>query len=180
MLLIGAMMWLLVRFRAHHDRLARAAHSDAPLDLDGAAPPIAVVLLRRWDAAARNAMRVAATLAPDVVALQVVTGDGEIDDLSARWRDLAEIPAETHGRARPRLVVLRSRYRRFYSPLLRFVKRLCEREPARPVAVVVPELTPRRWYNYVFRGRTASFVRALFLFRGHANVLVVSTPYYVS
>lgn len=93
--------------------------------------------------------------------------------------ELAEAPARQQGMNPPRLAVLRSEYRQLFAPLLGFVTGLAEQHPDRQIAVIVPELVELRWYHYLLHNHTASIIKALLLYRGGPQIVIVSTPWYL-
>jgi hypothetical protein len=135
--------------------------------------------MRRWDAVSLKALRFSLGFAEEVVAVQVLTGDREVDDLQGRWRELAEAPALAQGLKAPKLVVLRSDYRQLFAPLLKYVSELAEQHADRQVAVVIAELVEPRWYHYLLHNHTASLLRALLIFRGGPQIVVISAPWYL-
>lgn len=137
------------------------------------------VAIRRWDLAAQMGLRFALRLSEDIYAFQVLLGDPRSEDLTGEWPDLVETPAKENGVKPPRLVVVHSRYRRLFKPLLRFVTTVARAHPDRQVAVVVPEVVESRWYHYLLHNHTASILKALLLFRGGKGVVVISTPLYL-
>lgn len=177
--LVAAMVMVFKKVRSHYDFIAKVTATDASLAVGPPHEPLAVVPMRRWDAVALKAMAFAIGFADEVIAVQVLTGDRHVDDLTERWNDLAVEPLRKKGRAAPRLVVLRSEYRRLYAPLLDFVRKLETEHPDRPIAVIVSELVEPRWYEELFHSHTASLMKALLLFRGGPQTVVVSTPWYV-
>jgi amino acid transporter len=179
LLLIGAMLALFRQVRRHFVFLSRATATSASLEIGPPRPPLAVVPLRRWDAVALKALRFAVGFAPDVIAVQVLTGDREVDDLSARWEQLAREPARRLAIKPPDLVVLRSDYRHLFTPLLDFVSELAREHPDRQVAVIVPELVERRWYHFLLHNHSASLLKTMLLIRGGPQVVIVSTPWYL-
>jgi amino acid transporter len=179
LLLIGATLLLFLRVRRHHDHLARATAQEGTLDLRPSARPIAVVPLRRWDAVAAKGLHFAVGLAEEVVAVQILTGDREIDDLAERWEELVVAPAERAGVRPPRLLVRKSEYRLLFEPLLEIVTELELLHPERQVAVVVPELVGWRWYHHLLEARTASLLKLLLLFRGNPRIVIVNIPWYL-
>ena len=76
-------------------------------------------------------------------------------------------------------MVLRSEYRQLFAPLLSFITELTEQHPDRQVAVIIPELVERRWYQYLLHNQTASVLKALLLFRGGPQIVVVNLPWYL-
>jgi hypothetical protein len=124
-------------------------------------------------------MRFALGLSEDIVVVQVLTGDRDVDDLTARWEEVAVRPVVAEGRRPPRLVVLRSEYRQLYAPLLDLVGRLEKDCGDRPIAVVVPELVEARWYHHFLHNHTASMMKALLLYRGGPQTVIVNVPFYL-
>lgn len=89
-----------------------------------------------------------------------------------------EEPARQAGGAVPKLVVVRSPYREFFGPLLEYVNKLSRQHRQRQIAVIVPELVEKRWYNFLFRHR-ATLLRELLLLHGGPQIVVVSAPWYM-
>jgi hypothetical protein len=80
----------------------------------------------------------------------------------------------------PELVVQRSQYRELFGPLLEFVRKLEQENPERQVAVIVPELVERRWYQYLLHRNSASLLKALLTLRGGPQIVIVSAPWYLA
>ena len=180
-LIVLALVALFLGVRRHHDFVLRATRTDDALDVCHAPrAPLAVVPMRAWNAESLKALHFAIGFAPDVVALQVLTDDHQADDLTNRWAELVERPARRLGLATaPRLVVLRSEYRRLYAPLFEYVKRMVDQHRDRQVAVVVPETIEPRWWDYFLGSHRSAWVRDLFLLRGDPQIAVVSAPFYL-
>lgn len=176
-LLVLAMLAVFRQVRRHYDFIAAATSTDAPLDI-APKPPIAVVPLRRWNAVSLKGLRFALSTTSEIIAVQVLTGDREVDDLTSRWDELIK-PVVDAGVCRPRLVVLRSEYRRLFEPLVSYIMQLAEQEPDRQIAVVVSELIEARWYQRLLHNQTATLIRALLLFRGGPQIVVITTPWYL-
>jgi len=174
--LVAAMMALFRSARAHYDLIARVTTTPAPPALVAPRSPLAIVPMRRWDAVSVKAMSFALGISEDVVAVQVLTGDRGVDDLTRQWPELARVDG---GRPAPRLVVLRSEYRQLFAPLLDFVGRVEKEHPNRPIAVVVGELVEPRWYHHFLHGHTASLMKAMLLFRGSPQTVIVNLPWHL-
>ncbi len=59
------------------------------------------------------------------------------------------IPAEKQRIEPPQLKIIASPYQRFLEPLLDYVAEVKREKPDRTIAVVVPELVQRHWYDYL-------------------------------
>jgi amino acid transporter len=179
LLLLGLMLTLFVLVRRHYDFLAEATRlSSAPFAIRLQKPPIAVLPLRRWDAVSLKALQLAMTFSPEVVVVQVLTGDRAVDDLSDRWASV-EQPARAAGLAPPTLVVLQSEYRSLFEPLFGYIEELAARDRERQIAVIIPQLVERRWYQMLLHGQTAGILKARLLMRGGPQVVVINTPWYL-
>jgi amino acid transporter len=181
LLVIPSLVWLFRGVRGHQAELARLDAPPAPIRLDGLAPPIAVVPLTRLDRAGQAALRFAGAISPDVYAVQVLAGEPEPDSLERAWRAEVSPAAQAAGRPPPALVILRAPFREFYGPLLDWVETLAAREANRTIAVVVPELIVRHWYDVFVRGRP-TLLKGLIAMRGNPrivaiNVLTPADPY---
>lgn len=163
----------------YYARLERRSALRGPIDLHPLAPPRVLVPIRRWDRAAQRALRFAVTLSPDVSVLQVLTSDRQEDDLSARWTDLIERPAEDAGVPAPRLVVLASEFRALYQPILDYVRSVEDADPGRQVAVVVPQIVQPRWYHVFLHTNTAALLKTLLTLEGGPRVVVISAPWHL-
>jgi hypothetical protein len=58
-------------------------------------------------------------------------------------------PVRTAGLTPPKLEIVHSPYRKFLDPLLEFVERQKRDFPTRQIAVIVPEVVKRRWWQYL-------------------------------
>jgi hypothetical protein len=57
--------------------------------------------------------------------------------------------------------------------------REAKKNPDRPIAVVIPELVEKRWYNYFLHNQRAAVLKAMLYFLGSKNIVVVNVPWYV-
>jgi amino acid transporter len=169
--IVAAFCAVLHRVRRHYDAIARATAAAPALDTTAIEPPIAIVPLRRWDALGAKALRLALQLAGEVVAVQVLTHDREIEDLTSRWDSIAG------GHAR--LETVRSEYRDLHGSLKQYVNRIAAAYPRRQVVVVIPELIEPRWHQLVFHNHTPAALRRKLLREGSPQVVVVSAPWHL-
>jgi len=176
---VTGIVLVLTKIRAHYDRIEETTDTELSLEAGPIEPPVVVVPLRRWDAIALKALRLALRLGREVTVVQVLTHDREIEDLTERWESLVDRPARKAGFTAPRLVVLRSHYRELFGPLLTFIHELADAHPKRQVAVVIPELVEPRWYHYLLHNHTPTLLRTLLINRGGPQVVVVSTPWHL-
>jgi hypothetical protein len=162
---------LLRRVRGHYDSVDAATRTDETLAIGRVEPPVAVVPLRRWDALALKALRLARQLGGEVLAVQVLTRDRDVDDLAPRWHELAGpgIKLET----------IREEYRELEEPLLAYVQRVAAAYPHSQIVVVIPELVEARWYQFALHSHTSAMLRRALLHKGGPQVVVLSAPWHV-
>jgi hypothetical protein len=178
-LIIPALVLFFRWVRGHEERIDRETDVSGPLQLDQPPPPIVIVPLKRLNRVARKALRLAISMSPDVQVVQVFAEDLAMDDLRRDWRNTVECPLREAGFRAPQLVLLRSPYREFFGPLLRHVREQVDANPRRYVAVVVPELVDRKWYDLFLGSHRATLLKGLLWLRGGPRVLVINTPWYL-
>jgi amino acid transporter len=175
MLVILALVALFASLRAHYERIERAICTNEPLAVGTPPCALALVPMQQWNKVTARTLRWALGFTPDVVAVQVLIEHAE-DDLEDRWPRLVE-PLERAGRTPPKLVVLRSDYRRLLAPLVAFIAKVAAEHPDRQLAVVVPQLVEYRWYRALVPFDLAAVLRSELLVRGGPPIVIVSAPW---
>jgi amino acid transporter len=172
-LAIGGLLLLFARHRAQICAREDVTAEALPLDMSGLTAPIVIVPLRRLNLAGRAALRFAMTLSADVTALQLIGADIDEHDLTADWTRLIDEPCRAAGRPSPRLLILRSNFRRVVAPIVDHARRLREIHPERVILVVLAEPTGRHWYHVLLRNHTASAVKTRLRFTAESGIAVV-------
>jgi len=179
MLLIPGLLALMVSVRRHYHRVALETSSPTPLELKELSPPLVVVPIQRWGRVAKKALRFALEISPEVRAVHVDCGEETIT-LREEWSRCVEEPAKQAGVPTPDLVVLTSPYRAILTPLLDYILEVERNNPNRQVAVLIPELVERHWYDYLLHNKRAQVLKALLLVRGNQRIVVISVPWYLT
>jgi amino acid transporter len=177
-LAIPPVMYMFLRIRRYNDWIDRRVEEQKPLSTANMPAPIVVVPLRRLDSVTRKALRLALKLSDDIYAVQVIAEEMKTQDLSGQWGKLVEGPARKYGHAVPKLEVVVSPYREFYGPFLKYIKKLCKENKNRPIAVIIPELVEKKWYNFLFQHR-ATLLKELLLLYGGPQIVIVNAPWYI-
>src|SRR5262249_23074468 len=154
LLMAGAAL-LFQRVKRDYEDVDRQTRVDGPLELHNLTRPIVGVPIKGLNKGARKGLEFAMTISSEVHAVQIAGLEDETSDLRRRWRDLVETPAQEHGYSVPTLVVLRSAYRKLVEPLMGYLHALNREHPQRRIAVLIPELVERRWYQFALHGHTA-------------------------
>jgi hypothetical protein len=147
-------------------------------------PPVAIVPIRRWDQLSRKAVEYALRLSPDVAALHITKlGGPDVDEegtqLERKWKEFVEEPAKELGLKPPQLQTVRSEYRSMVSPLLKAIKAIDDRDPNRPVIVILPELIEGSWWGYLMHTHRERRLRARLLRFGGPRISVASVPWQI-
>jgi hypothetical protein len=177
-IVIPALVMFFRRMKEYNERLAAVTRAEGPIDVANLKAPIVVIPLRRLDQVGQKALRFALTISPEIYVVQVLAEELDTEDLQARWRERVEEPVRDRLSATPpRLVLIRSPYRRFFERFLAWLRELTATRPDRQVIVLIPELVQRRWYQFVVSHR-AMRLKAQLLLKGGPHVSVMSTPWY--
>lgn len=178
-LVVPAFVLIFSQIRRFQEAIDREVDVEGPLQLDEPPAPVIVVPLKRLDRVGRKALRLAASMSPDVHVLHVLTQEPNMDPLPARWAQYVETPFREAGINPPRLVTIASEYREFFDPLLKYVRDLAAENPRRYVGVLVPELVERRWYHFLLHSHRATLLKGLLLLRGGSQVVIINTPWHL-
>jgi amino acid transporter len=163
----------------HYGQVSRQLACLRPLDLDDLAPPLVLVPVHAWNLLVEKALRFGLRISPEVMALHVGLDEGAQQALREQWQQEVEEPALRAGHPAPRLVVLSSPYRRFFNPILDFVTQLETDHPTRQIAVIIPELVQRRWYESLLHNHRAEVLKALLLLRDDERLVIINVPWYL-
>jgi amino acid transporter len=177
-LLIAGMIALMLWVRRNYRLTAAQICDCAPVDPKSVEPPIVVVPIPEWNTVTDCAMRFALGLSSDIRAIHVATED-EHCVLEEQWHSLVETPLLEAGRTPPKLVMLDSPYRMVLNPIVEYVQQVAQEHPGRQVAVVVPELVQRRWYQHFLYNERAELLKALLLLKGDKRIVLINVPWYL-
>ncbi|MCL4466806.1 MAG: APC family permease, partial [Chloroflexi bacterium] len=161
-----AMMWGIRRHYCEFEDLLTLERPDAALPPPKL--PHVVVPVGRLDRAVLQALAFARSMSPDVKAVHVSNDHEEAEQMKRRWeRWGGEVP----------LVIVESPYRALIPPLLSYVDALNRQDPGRPITVVLSEIVPRHFWEYVLHNQTALRLKIPLFFR--PTTIVVDVPYHL-
>jgi len=175
---IPTILLLMRAVRRHYDRIGRELASSRPLPTSKLKPPIVAVPIEGWNKVTEKALRFALTLSPDIIALQVSTSD-EPHDLETRWTTLVADPTREAGLPVPRLKVLRSPYRAVVHPTVEYIHKLEREHPNREIAVLIPQLVERHWYEYFLHRQRGELLAALLLLEDEPRINIINVPWHL-
>jgi hypothetical protein len=79
----------------------------------------------------------------------------------------------------PELVTLRSPYRLVLTPILNYILDLERQHTDRRIAVIVPNLVERHWYQRYLHNRSGELLTSLLLRKGDRRIVIVNVPWYL-
>jgi hypothetical protein len=164
--------------RGHYDRAGKELASPFPLPTENLEPPLVVVPIEGWNKVTQKALRFALTLSSDILAIAVDTSD-EPQNLETQWKDLVENPTRRAGLPVPQLKILPSPYRAVVHPTLDFVRKLERENPDRAIAVVIPNLVERHWYEYFLHRQRGELLSALLLLEDEPRINIINVPWHM-
>jgi amino acid transporter len=178
-LLIPALVAMMKAIARQYKRIGRELKSQEPIDFSSSKPPLVLLPIANWDKATKKAMCVAFELSHEVRVIHIQVGEHDGADLEDAWDQLVVAPARAAGIPPPQLELRPSPYRRILTPIVEIIRREAKQHPERQIAVVIPELVEKRWYNYLLHNQRAAVLKAMLYFLGDKNIIVVNVPWYV-
>ena len=177
-ILVPLIIGIMASVKRHYKRVKIETADPTPLRLTGLEPPIVVIPMARWDKIGEKAMRFGMLMSP-VVKVVHVSSSEEFDSVESVWENLVLKPVREHGCAEPELVMVHSTYRTILSPLMDFILKLEDENPGRKIAVLLPELVVRHWWENLLHNQRVQLLKLLLLLKGNQRIVVVNIPWYL-
>ena len=177
-LLVPSLVFLMLAVGRHYRKIEREIAAPGNLKLEHLQEPMVIVPIIEWSSVAENALRLAMTLSRDVEVLHIESED-DTNSLKRLWPARVEEPAREAQQAVPRLTVLASPFRFVVQPIIDHVLEIERKNPDRTIAVLLPELVERQWYQYFLHNQRARILAALLLTQGTHRIVIVNVPWYL-
>jgi hypothetical protein len=113
-----------------------------------------------------------------VIALHVDHSERK-SDFPDRWEAFIACPAIQAGSRSPELAIIESPYRLVITPILDYVLTLERRHMDRQIAVVIPNLVERRWYQRFLHNQRGELLSAMLLLNGNHRTVIVNVSWYL-
>jgi amino acid transporter len=177
-ILVPALMSVMVAVRHHYDGVAREVAVEGPMRMENLAEPLIIIPVDRWSRISEKALRFAMKLSDQVQAVHV---DAEecYEEVSRNWQQNVGGPFARAGRAVPELVFLESPYRFVLTPLLDYIGKVERECPDRQIAVLVPELVVKHWWQTPLHNQRARMLKMLLTVQRNHRIMVISLPWYL-
>ena len=177
-LLIPLLILLMSMVKRHYVRVDAQTADDTPLDFEDLRPPFVIVPLDRWSKITEKGMRFALALSHDVCAVHIDCGEHS-PALEALWQRNVIVPVQAAGLPVPQLVTLSSPYRAIILPLVEYVLKMEQEHQGRTIAVLVPEMVVRHWWEYLMHNQRAQLLKLMLLVKGNQGIIVLNIPWYL-
>ena len=178
-LLIPVLIGIMLAVKRHYSRVNREMKDMTPLNLVNLQEPIVVIPMARWDRITEKAMRFGLLLSKEIKVVHVHSDDDNDEGLAGVWDDKVAAPIRREGMQEPELVTINSSYRFILGPLMDYILELEEKNPGRKVAVLLPELVVRHWWENALHGQRVQLLKLMLLLKGNQRIVVVNIPWYL-
>jgi hypothetical protein len=176
-LLVPILILMMHAIKKHYMRVRIETSDPTPLRLTGLQKPIVVIPMARWDKITEKAMRFGLLMSDDVKVVHIDSDDADV--IGQVWHDLVLTPVREAGLGEPELVTVKSNFRTILSPLMDYVLKLEDENPGRKVAVLLPELVVRHWWENLLHNQRVQLLKVLLLLKGNQRIVVVNIPWYL-
>jgi amino acid transporter len=177
-ILIPALILLMAGIRRHYDRVTREIVIDRPMHVENLMHPLVIVPLDRWTRITEKGLRFAMKLSDQVEAVHVDAEDCR-DEVEAMWQRNVVAPLQQAAKPVPSLVCVASPYRFVLLPLVEHILQIEREHPERQIAVLVPELVVKHWWQTPLHNQRAQLLKLLLLVRGNQRITVINIPWYL-
>jgi amino acid transporter len=177
-ILVPSLMIVMTAVKNHYDGVGRELACDRPMRIERLNEPLIIIPLERWSRLSEKALRFAMKLSNEVRAVHV---DAEecYAEVRQMWQRNVATPFEEAGKVAPELVLIQSPYRFVLVPLVDYILKVESECPDRQVAVLVPELVVKHWWQTPLHNQRAQVLKLLLLMRGNQRIMVINIPWYL-
>jgi hypothetical protein len=177
-ILVPALIITMSAVKRHYDRVARQIAVDCPMRVENLAEPLVIVPLDRWSRITEKGLRFALKISDEVQAVHVDAEDC-CEEVKQMWEHNVAAPLRASERIVPELILLSSPYRFVIMPLVEYILKIEHDHPDRQIAVLVPELVVKHWWQAPLHNQRAQLLKLLLLVRGNEHIMVINIPWYL-
>jgi amino acid transporter len=182
LIVIPAIVITLKAVKKYYQHVNKQLHADSIFEVEWSKPPLILVPIEGWNRLTKCALQFALKLSSDVVAVHVDEEVGPNDEspaLDRKWSEQVIEPVTAAGMKPPELRRLHAPHRRIQRPLLDLIGAMQNKHPNRTIAIVIPQLIERRWYQFFLHTQRTRRLRQTLLARGGSRVVVIDMPWEV-
>ena len=175
-LLVPLLILIMYSVKKHYTRVHAEMVDQTPLNLVNLQQPLVVIPMAKWDKITEKALRFGLLLSKEIKVVHVHSED-DPDSLGECWEEMIIAPIKKEGMSPPELVKIPSTYRFVIGPLMDYILKLERDNPDRKVAVLLPELVVRHWWENALHGQRVQLLKLLLLMKTKQRVVVVNIPW---
>ncbi len=177
-LLVPTLIGIMMVVKRHYSRVKREMKDMMPLNLANLEQPIVVIPMARWDRITEKALRFGLLMSKELKVVHVHSDD-EPEGLEEIWDEKILAPVRKEKLHEPELVTIPSSYRFIVNPLMDYILELEDKNPGRKIAVLLPELVVRHWWENALHNQRVQLLKLLLLVKGNQRIVVVNIPWYL-
>ena len=164
--------------KKHYKRVQAEMKEMTPLNMDNLEEPLVVIPMAGWNRISEKAMRFGLLMSKEIKVVHVHSED-EGHGIEDEWNEKILMPIRSKGMAEPELVTIHSNYRFIISPLMNYILSLEADHPGRKVAVLLPELVVRHWWENLLHNQRVQVLKLFLLVKGNQRIVVINIPWYL-
>jgi hypothetical protein len=177
-LLIPALILLMYSIHRHYARVERETALMRAVNTKALYEPMILIPIERLNVMAEKTLRFAWSISKEIRFVHVACED-EDEVLQQRWSELVQAPAREAQLPVPELVILKSPFRFVVAPIVDYALQLHGQHPDRHLAILVPELMERHWYNFLLHNNRPQLLKALLNAKENPRITVMEIPWYL-
>jgi amino acid transporter len=177
-LLVPTLILLMYSVKKHYNRVRLETRDCDRLKVNNLEQPLVVIPMAGWNRISEKALRFGLLLSKEIKVVHVHSED-EAHGIDKDWEDKIIAPIREAGLPDPELVTISSTFRFVVSPLMDYILRLEEENPGRKVAVLLPELVVRHWWENLLHNQRVQLLKILLLVKVNQRIVVVNIPWYL-
>ena len=177
-ILVPVLILLMHSIKKHYSRVQTEMKDMTPLNLSNLEDPLVVIPMAGWNRISEKALRFGLLMSKEVKVVHVHSEDEE-HGIEDEWNEKILVPIREKQMHEPELVTILSNFRFIISPLMDYILRLEAENPGRKVAVLLPELVVRHWWENLLHNQRVQVLKLFLLVRGNQRIVVVNIPWYL-
>jgi amino acid transporter len=177
-ILIPTLILLMYSVKRHYTRVQREMADMTPLNVVNLEEPLVVIPMAGWNRISEKAIRFGLVMSKNIKIVHVHS-DEEQHGIEEEWSKMILEPLREQGMAEPELVTIMSNYRFIISPLMDYILRLEAENPGRKIAVLLPELVVRHWWENLLHNQRVQLLKIFLLLKGNQRIVVINIPWYL-
>lgn len=177
-ILIPFLIIVMYSVKKHYTRVQNEMKEMTPLNMENLEEPLVVIPMAGWNRISEKAMRFGLLMSKEIKVVHVHSED-EGHGIEDEWMDKILLPIRSKGMAEPELITIHSNYRFIISPLMNYILSLEADHPGRKVAVLLPELVVRHWWENLLHNQRVQLLKLFLLVKGNQRIVVINIPWYL-